>query len=87
MLQISELAKEILKDSLDQASHETGDVYRLVVMEDRLGLSLGKPEDGDVVYEANGEAILALPPELASRLDSTIDIDETAEGPRLVLVT
>jgi hypothetical protein len=56
-------------------------------MEDRLGLSLGKPEDGDVVYEANGEAILALPPELASRLDSTIDIDETAEGPRLVLVT
>jgi hypothetical protein len=86
MLQISDVAKEMLKDSLDHEGGKPGDVYRLVIVEDRLGLSLGQAEEGDVVYEQEGAAILAMPPELANELDSTIDIDETANGPRLVLV-
>ncbi|MPZ50739.1 MAG: hypothetical protein GEU75_15810 [Dehalococcoidia bacterium] len=86
MLQISDSAKTLLKSSLDNETSKPGEVYRLVIVEDRLGLSLGQPEEGDVLYEQDGAAVLATPPEVANELDSTIDIDVTNEGPRLVLV-
>jgi hypothetical protein len=85
MLQISDEAKMLLKDYLDSESSEPGQLYRLVLVEDKLALSIGGAEDGDVVYETEGTAILATPTALAERLDSTIDVDVTSEGPRLVL--
>ena len=86
MLQISDGAKALLKESLGGETSEPGQMYRLIVVEDKLALGLGNAEEGDIVYEQDGTAVLATPEELVQQLDSTIDVDNTAEGPRLVLV-
>jgi hypothetical protein len=86
MLQISDEAKTMLKEALDDEASEPGQMYRLMVVDDQLALGIGGAEEGDIVYEQEGTAVLATPEELAQNLNSTIDVDNTAEGPRLVLV-
>jgi hypothetical protein len=80
MLQISNDAKSMLLDGLDE-----GQVYRLVIAEDKLALSLGPVVEGDTVYDLDGTPVLSTTPELAGQLNSTIDVEDTPEGSRLVL--
>ena len=87
MLQISQDAKALLKDAIEAETTEGGNVYRLVLAEDRLAMSLGPIQDGDTVYEQDGVPVLATPADLAEQLDSTIDVENTAEGARLVLAS
>ena len=86
MLEISEAALHLLKDAL-QAEHQEG-IFRLVPSQDSLALQVTAAEEGDVIYEQGGVAVVAAPTDLAQDLDSQmIDIEETAQGPRLVVVS
>jgi hypothetical protein len=86
MLQISEKAKIMLKDSLDSGSAE-GQVYRLVRDGEQLVFGIAAIEDGDEVYKLNGEAVMAAPSDLAGEFEGTIDVEQTSEGSKLVLAT
>jgi len=86
MLEISHEALLLLKDTL-QAQGQEG-IFRLIPAQDSLALQLTSAEDGDVIYEDEGTAVLAAPTDLANGIDGQmIDIEDTAQGPRLVLVS
>jgi hypothetical protein len=87
MLQISEDAKILLKDAMEAEKTIDGNVYRLILSDDRLAMALGPIEEGDTVYEQDGVPVLATPTDLAEQLDSTIDVETTPEGARLVLAS
>jgi hypothetical protein len=85
MLEISDAALHMLKDAL-QADGRDG-VFRLIPAQDSFALQVATAEAGDVIYEEEGIAVLAAPTDLAQGMDSQkIDIEDTAQGPRLVLV-
>jgi len=85
MLEISDAALHLLRDAL-QAERQDG-VFRLIPSQDSLALQMTAAEEGDVIYEQEGVAVLAAPTDLAHDMDSQlIDIEETAQGPRLVVV-
>lgn len=86
MLEISDAALHLLKDALE-AERQDG-VFRLIPSQDSLALQVAAAEEGDVIYERDGIAVLAAPTDLAQDMDSQmIDIEETAQGPRLVVVS
>ena len=85
MLEISDAALLLLRDAL-QAEKQDG-IFRLVPSQDSLSLQVTAAEEGDIIYEQEGIAVLAAPTDLAQDMDSKmIDIEETAQGPRLVVV-
>jgi hypothetical protein len=85
MLEISNGAMSFLRSTLESQPH--GDsLFRLILQGDTLGLSVAEAEDGDVVYEQEGVAVVAASPDLAERLDTQVlDIEETASGTRLIM--
>src|SRR5947209_19482486 len=92
LLQVSDTAMEFLQGALEQAGEtevlpNTDIVFRLIAMDDAYALKLDVPADGDVVFEREGAAILATTPDLAQNLGSVIDLEETSDGPRLVVVS
>lgn len=84
MLQITDDAKVTLKETLDGNGH-TGEVFRLGRQGDEIAIGIGAAEDGDKLFELDGDPVLAVPPDLADELDATIDVEHTQEGARLVL--
>ena len=85
MLEISEAALHVLKEALQSQTQEG--VFRLFPSQDSLALQITAAEEGDVIYEQEGVAVLAAPTDLAEDMDSqVIDIEETAQGPRLVVI-
>jgi hypothetical protein len=84
MLQITDDAKTTLKETLDDNGQE-GHVFRLGRQGDDLAIGIGGAEDGDTVFDLDGDPILAVPSDLAQELDATIDVEHTQEGARLVL--
>ena len=87
MLEISTAAMSLLKGALDTEALPDG-VFRLVFTEDSFALEVASAKEGDVIYEQEGVAVLAAPPELAEKLASqVIDVEETDKGPRLVVVS
>jgi hypothetical protein len=85
MLEISDAALHLLEDALRADEHDG--LFRLVPAEDSLALQVTTAEEGDVIYEREGFAVLAAPTELAQDLDSQIiDIEETPQGTRLVVI-
>ena len=87
MLEISNAAMSLLKGALDAEAMPVG-VYRLVRAEDSFALKVAAAEEGDVIYEREGVAVVAAPLQVAERLDSqVIDVEETAKGPRLVVLS
>jgi hypothetical protein len=87
MLQVSETAIALLKNRLE-SQESSGNVFRLVPQENSFALTrVASPEEGDVVYEKEGEPVLSAPSELADHLaDQKIDVEETGGGARLVVV-
>jgi Fe-S cluster assembly iron-binding protein IscA len=87
MLNITDRAKRELKKILDAASEMPQARLRLC---DRGGGELGLGIDieiaGDSVIEYEGSRILVIEERLAVKLgDITLDIDETASGPELII--
>jgi hypothetical protein len=85
MLQITDEARTTLKNTLE-GSGQDGHVFRLARNGDDLAIGITGAEDGDKVFDLDGEPILAVPNDLAEELDATIDIEHTTEGARLVLI-
>ena len=86
MLQVSDDAITLLKEALDSERENPEDVFRLTLEDNRLSLALNSSQPGDVVYDKDGYPVLAAPPEIAEGLDTrTINIEESDDGPRLVI--
>jgi hypothetical protein len=86
MMQVTDKAKSLLKDAMESNNQAPGMMFRLMVDDNQLAVGLAPKEDGDVVYEKEGIAVLAAPTEVLELLgERTIDVEDTTEGPRLVL--
>jgi hypothetical protein len=84
MLDITDEAKATLKTTLDGSGQE-GHVFRLGRQGSELAINISGPEEGDKLYDLDGEPVLAVPEDLAEELDATIDIEHTSEGAKLIL--
>jgi hypothetical protein len=89
MLQVSDSALILLRDALVNERSEDSQVFRLQVQDDEFVLGLDELQQDDVEFGHDGDTILAAPPEIANSMlgDTTIDLETTPEGPKLVLVT
>ena len=89
MLQVTDSALGLLRDALINERTEGSQVLRLHVRDDEFVLGLDEVQNDDVEFSHNGDTVLAAPQEIASSVlgDTTIDLETTPEGPKLVLVT
>jgi hypothetical protein len=89
MLQVSSAALTLLKEALEAEGEQDGHVFRLDINNDQFVLNLGEPQGDDIQYEHEGTTVLATPREVADELlgETTIDLENTDSGPKLVLLT
>lgn len=87
MLTVTESAKGLLKEILSAQSDDPEICVRLTLKAPgQLGLMLGKEETGDQVIEHEGTKILLVTSELAPVFEeATMDVDNTEDGPKLVV--
>lgn len=87
MLQISDPALNLLREALMVERDDDSDVFRLELQNNDFVLGIDSPKDDDVMYELDGAAVLVAPMEVATSIlgETTIDLEETDDGPRLVL--
>ena len=89
MLQVTDSALALLRDALVNERSEDSQVFRLHVRDDEFVLGLDEVQQDDVEFARDGDTVLAAPQEIAVSMlnDTTIDLETTPEGPKLVLVT
>jgi hypothetical protein len=89
MLQVSDPALSLLKEALLIERTEDHHVFRLDLRDDQFVLGLDDAQSDDIQYEHDGTMVLAAPQEIASSIlgETTIDLESTEQGPRLVLVS
>jgi len=89
MLQVTNSALVLLRDALVNERSEDSQVFRLLMRNDEFVLGLDEMQDDDVAFEHDGDTILAAPQDIANLMlvDTTIDLETTPEGPKLVLVS
>ena len=87
MLTVTESAKELLKDKLVAHTDDPEIGLRLELKPPgQLGLVVGREAEGDQVVEHEGLKVLLVAPELAHVVDGiTLDVQDTADGPKLVV--
>jgi hypothetical protein len=87
VLQVSERARDILKETLLNERKEENQVLRLQERENQFALGLGTADETDIRIEHDGMLILVAPADLAEDLqDVVIDCEERPEGARLVVL-
>jgi len=87
MLQVSERAGVLLKETLLNERQEDNQVLRLHQRDNQIALGLGVADETDVLFEHDGTLILAAPADLANELeDVIIELEDLPDGPRLVLM-
>ncbi|OGO50028.1 MAG: hypothetical protein A2148_02955 [Chloroflexi bacterium RBG_16_68_14] len=83
---MSEDAKSLLSELLEGRA-ESAQVFRLAKKGDEFELSFEIPTEGDVLFQHGEADVLAVAPDVAETLEGlSIDLVETEESPRLVLV-
>ena len=89
MLQVTDSALTLLRDALVNERSEDSQVFRLHVSNDEFVLGLDEVQADDIEFAQGDETVLAAPQEIATSMlsDTTIDLETTPEGPKLVLVT
>ena len=86
MLQVSDNAKSLLKDLLQERPEPTH-VFRLSKEGESFGLRFDAPAQDDIMFQHEEKDVLAVAADVAEGLgDVTIDREDSPEGPRLVLV-
>lgn len=86
MFVITEAAGVYLCNVLDRAQVPEDTAVRFVMEEGSLETRLDTARDGDATFDHEGRKVLLLDAEVSEVLDtSTLDVEPTAEGPRLVL--
>lgn len=88
MVHVTDKAKQELKKLLTAKVDWPGARLRLI---DRgqgvLGLGIDLASPGDEVVEYNGEVILVFEPDITTSFQLvTLDVDETPDGPELVII-
>lgn len=88
MIGVTERAKQELKKILSDKVDNPKAVLRLTATDKgRLGLIIDVETAADKVVEHEDSKVLLVEQELADRLEGiTIDVEDTAEGSRLVLI-
>jgi Fe-S cluster assembly iron-binding protein IscA len=88
MIKVTERAKQELKRILaDREGNSEGSLRLLVSSPGEFGLSTDMEMSGDQVVEYEGVKVLLVEKLLADSLDEvTLDIEDTPEGPKLVVV-
>lgn len=89
MLQVTDPALLLLRDALVNERTDDTQVFRLHVQDDEFVLGIGEVQVDDVEFAHGGDTVLAADPDIATTMlgDTTIDLEATPEGPKLVLVT
>ena len=89
MLQVTDSALSLLRDALVNERSDDSQVFRLHVRNDEFVLGLDEVQQDDVEFSQDGDTVLVAPQEIANSMlnDTTIDLETTPEGPKLVLVT
>lgn len=87
MLTVTESAKQLLKETLSAHTDDPEIGLRLEVKPPgQLGIVLDRGAEGDQVVEHEGAKVLLVASELAPAVDGvTLDIQDTADGPKLVV--
>jgi Fe-S cluster assembly iron-binding protein IscA len=88
MLQVTDSALVLLRDALINERSEGSQVFRLHVRNDEFVLGLDEVQQDDIEFSHDGDTVLAAPQEIASTVleNTTIDLETTPDGPKLVLV-
>jgi len=85
MLAITDDAKELLRDVLEQRG-ESSQALRLCEAAGGLEVTLGQAAEDDVIYDIDGREVLIVQRDLANRMDgTTIQREESPDGPRLAI--
>ena len=90
MIDVTERAKQELKKILSAKVDNPLAGLRLITSGPRgqFGFSIDVEMPGDQVVEYEGSKVLLVEDELATRLKgNTLDMEDTADGPELVLLT
>jgi len=87
MLEVSERAREELKKALDANTSDPEQGLRLTVTGvDQLGLGIDVERPGDQIYEHEGAKVLMVDSNMAEMVSElSLDIQETEEGPKLMI--
>lgn len=87
MLTVTESAKQLLKETLQEHSDDPETGVRLSVNEGgQFGIVLDNEAEGDQIVEHEGAKVLLIAPGLATALErNTLDVQDTDEGPKLVI--
>ena len=89
MLQVSAAALTLLKEALESERSQEDHVFRLEFSDEQFVLNMDEVQGDDIQFEHDGSTVLATPRDVADNLlsETTIDLESTTEGPKLVLVT
>jgi iron-sulfur cluster assembly protein len=86
MIHVTERAREMFKEALDQITEAPSLVLRLGPTGSGLGVFPDTPRDEDEVIEHDGQAVLLIDPEVLEALaGKTVDVEDHTEGSRFVL--
>jgi len=88
MIDVTERAKQEFKKILSAKVDNPLAGLRLITSGDQFAFNIDVEMPGDQVVEYEGSKVLLAEGELATRLKGhTLDIEDTADGPGLVLLT
>ena len=85
MLNVTERARGMFRQALDQISSGPDVALRLGPTDSGFGVFPDTRKDDDQVIEHDGQAVLLLDREISEALaDKTVDVEDHAEGARFV---
>lgn len=88
MVHVTERAREMFKETLEQITDTPSVVLRLGPTGSGLAVFPDTLKDEDQVVEHDGQAVLLIDPELSEALaGKTVDVEDHVEGARFVLRT
>jgi hypothetical protein len=87
MLKMTEAAGEYLTAVLDRANAPTDTAIRLQLHNDGLSPELDSARPGDMAFDHDGRTVLLLDDRARDYLaKSTLDVDATPDGPKLLIL-
>ena len=87
MLTVTEAAGVYLTQILDQANVASDTAVRFVAEENKLTPYLDNARPGDATFDHDGRIVLMLDADISQALtNKTLDVEDAATGPQLVLV-
>ena len=87
MLTVTESARALLGEMLEQSTSPANVAIRLVTDGEGLSLALDEAGNGDVTYDHGGRPVLVVAEEISELMgNAKLDVMTTQEGPELTLV-